>query len=208
MTLPLVCSFCWLPCSSLALSAPSVCFFWISALTRVTAALPSADSWNDALRVDERDLRALRERRRRLRRGGAAPACGRRLGRRGAGGGCAGFGCAGVAGAGGGCANTGAALIASIDRASDAAIAEPLITLNPFVSRKPLILHQIDRVADGDLATPVRTSTPRQTGTGTPSAVQVLSSTPVALRVVGEDQPERDVQHRHEEPHLERRSTS
>jgi hypothetical protein len=32
----------------LALSAFSVCFFWINALTRVTAALPSAEAWKTA----------------------------------------------------------------------------------------------------------------------------------------------------------------
>src|SRR5438445_718154 len=64
----------------------------------------------------------------------------------GAGAGCAGGwagAAAGFAGAAGVCANTGAALSAIAVRASDAAIAEPLITLNPFECRKPLILHQI-----------------------------------------------------------------
>ena len=61
MTLPLVCSFCWFPWSGLALSAPSVCFFWISALTRAIAALPSADCWTMRLQIDEGDLRARPE---------------------------------------------------------------------------------------------------------------------------------------------------
>jgi hypothetical protein len=69
---------------------------------------------------------------------GGCPGCaGGCAGRAGAGAG------AGCAGAGAGCAKTGTALIAINDSASDAAIAEPLIALIPFVSRKPLILYQM-----------------------------------------------------------------
>ena len=123
------------------MSAFSVCFFWISALTRLTAALPSAESWKTACGLKIRDLRARRERRGRLR-GRRGLRARRRRGVAGAG--CAGAGCAGrLRGRLRGCANTGAALIAINDSASDAAIAEPLIALIPFVSRKPLILYQM-----------------------------------------------------------------
>ena len=90
MTPPPVCSFCWLACSGLVLSAISVCFFCVSACTFAVDALPSTDVGN-RLQVHERDLRALRERRGRRRR-----RCRLRGGRRAGLGGTG--GCAGLAG--------------------------------------------------------------------------------------------------------------
>src|SRR6185436_4172591 len=92
------------------------------ALTRVTAARPSAEPWKTACGLKKAILAPT---------GNGAGGCagtvaGAAGGWAGAGVSCAGLGAAGV------CANTGAALIAISDRASDAAIAEPLIALNSF----------------------------------------------------------------------------
>src|SRR5262249_37631626 len=129
---PLVCSFCWFACSCLAFSLFSFCFFWTSAWTRASAALPSAEFWKATSGWKKAIFAPA---------GNGAGGCGGGVVAAGAagcaggvaggcagfgwavGGGCAGFGCAG------GCANTGAALSA---QASDAAMTEPFILLNPF----------------------------------------------------------------------------
>jgi hypothetical protein len=118
----------------------------MSAFTRVTAARPSAELWNTSCGLKNATFAPCGNGA-----GGCAGAVGAGAGGwAGAGVGCAGLACAG-AGAGG-CANTGAALNANSVKAIDAAVAEPLITMNPFVlcmitacrssqPGKPLILH-------------------------------------------------------------------
>src|SRR3954454_20244734 len=103
----------------------------MSALTRVTAARPSAEAWNTACGLKNAIFAPAGKGAGGCAGGaGGAAGCGTGVGNPGFAG-VAGV-CAGFAGVAGVCASTGAALSAKSDRATDAAIAEPLITLNPF----------------------------------------------------------------------------
>ena len=197
---PPVCSFCWFACSAFCRSAICACFCVVSACTFAAAALPSPDSWKIAWRLTNATL---------------AP-CGNGSG--GEGGGCGGSSPAPARA----WARAGPARLASAARGPGRLAARPGPGRKPsaalseqggrhgdsktshyaesFQRKQVMNYIKAGRAGKSSVAL-VRTSSRPRSGTGTPSAAAAsIVQHALALRVVGENQPERHVQDRHEEP--------
>src|SRR2546425_1997545 len=212
MTPPLDCSFCWSAWSALFLSFSSVTFFWLSACTLLVATFPSADSL--AIRWMLMKANFVPSGNRAGGDGAGAGAAGGAGAAVGAGG-AAGFG-AGWAGA---WANAGAAISIAPSTAAPvkALIAVVVLSLENATATgyglqaagkhsrlflKPEVWSPKPSLSLFPSSSRLEGRSHREAEHEFLGRPQAVVQDPFALRVFRKDQPERHVEHRHEETDL------